>query len=971
MAGANYEVNISVDIQQALNKLNTLEAKIKSFNTAMAGGGPGGRRPGRMAAENINTLTRAQDKRFRLLQKIDRLEEKGANVAKLRAGLAKLTEAQGRRQFGTFNQMARLLDRQVKLEQAKLRTQKEQSKVVADQLNKARRLGGARSPIRGAVTMPGSPAQLAAAARAGGPVSSIRGSVNQPGSPAFIEAQQRAIDRAARAGGARSSIRGSINEPRSPAFIEAQTRELQRVARLGGATSPIKGSTEIPGSPAFIEAQAKERDQALRRSQQIGGARSSVRGSRNTPGSPAFIEAQQAELTRVARQGGARSPIMGSPDIPGSPAFIEAQARARDQALRRAARIGGPRSPIQGTETMPGSPRALAAGRRRQGLRGQAIGRRFSDVALGGGFPLLFGGGPGAVLGGAVGGATGGGLGAQIALSALGQTFDKVLVSAMNLGKALSDVNPDVQRLAEAAGFAGTETAMLLDKIEKYGDKAQAAQLATKLLATQIGQDGVTALKTFGDDAVKLGNALSVIFSQVLANIAKAAGPLLQGLARFANEGALIGGFKARKGGLTGPEQLAQDILNQEAFTGSGSGLVGNLGERKLRERAAALNIVGLDVKSDQAMREFARSTAVSSQQRFQQPVLKEIETVAGGIQTPKEASAAKAAALAAKAAARRLQASQQRIALLGVETKKQKEITGFKDKIAKFELDGDKMSATRVALEMQLKEIEAQKASAVERISRELPLQQQLSEQIAINEKFAAKEAEARAATTRELNRLEKERYLERIDEKAVEIQQQQALNVQYQQQLALAEQISQTLGQGMAQVFDLLITGAQNWGQALQNIAATVLQDIARQLIQIYVIEQAIGFMKTLFNPEAALVAPGGRYEGSSQSPGQFFSKPPQALPPIPPKAKGGPVSSGMPYLVGERGPELFVPGAKGNIVPNNAMGGSNIVVNVDASGSSVEGDNRQQKQLGEAIGIAIRQELIKQQRPGGLLA
>jgi hypothetical protein len=85
----------------------------------------------------------------------------------------------------------------------------------------------------------------------------------------------------------------------------------------------------------------------------------------------------------------------------------------------------------------------------------------------------------------------------------------------------------------------------------------------------------------------------------------------------------------------------------------------------------------------------------------------------------------------------------------------------------------------------------------------------------------------------------------------------------------------------------------------------------------------------------------------------------------------AKGGSVSANTPYLVGERGPELFVPGAQGNIVPNNAMSASNIVVNVDASGSSAEGDSNQQKQLGEAIGIAIRQELIKQQRPGGLLA
>ena len=74
--------------------------------------------------------------------------------------------------------------------------------------------------------------------------------------------------------------------------------------------------------------------------------------------------------------------------------------------------------------------------------------------------------------------------------------------------------------------------------------------------------------------------------------------------------------------------------------------------------------------------------------------------------------------------------------------------------------------------------------------------------------------------------------------------------------------------------------------------------------------------------------------------------------------------------PYLVGERGPELFVPGAQGNIVPNNAMGGSNIVVNVDASGSSVEGDAQQSKALGQAIGAAVQAEIVKQKMPGGLL-
>jgi hypothetical protein len=39
---------------------------------------------------------------------------------------------------------------------------------------------------------------------------------------------------------------------------------------------------------------------------------------------------------------------------------------------------------------------------------------------------------------------------------------------------------------------------------------------------------------------------------------------------------------------------------------------------------------------------------------------------------------------------------------------------------------------------------------------------------------------------------------------------------------------------------------------------------------------------------------------------------------------RATGGPVSAGGAYMVGERGPELFVPGASGRIVPNSQLGG-----------------------------------------------
>ena len=89
------------------------------------------------------------------------------------------------------------------------------------------------------------------------------------------------------------------------------------------------------------------------------------------------------------------------------------------------------------------------------------------------------------------------------------------------------------------------------------------------------------------------------------------------------------------------------------------------------------------------------------------------------------------------------------------------------------------------------------------------------------------------------------------------------------------------------------------------------------------------------------------------------------------LPGRANGGSVMAGQSYMVGERGPELFTPGRSGSIAPNGSIGGANIVVNVDATGSSAQGDPDASKRLGAAIGLAVQQELIKQKRPGGLLA
>ena len=57
---------------------------------------------------------------------------------------------------------------------------------------------------------------------------------------------------------------------------------------------------------------------------------------------------------------------------------------------------------------------------------------------------------------------------------------------------------------------------------------------------------------------------------------------------------------------------------------------------------------------------------------------------------------------------------------------------------------------------------------------------------------------------------------------------------------------------------------------------------------------------------------------------------------------REKGGPVSQGKPFIVGEKGPELFVPNQSGNIVANNKMGGSPVAVTFNINTVDARGFN-----------------------------
>ena len=181
----------------------------------------------------------------------------------------------------------------------------------------------------------------------------------------------------------------------------------------------------------------------------------------------------------------------------------------------------------------------------------------------------------------------------------------------------------------------------------------------------------------------------------------------------------------------------------------------------------------------------------------------------------------------------------------------------------------------------------------------------------------------------------------------------------------------VADTVGSAFGESFKGIVKGTMTAQDALRNLfqrTADAFLDMAAQMIakqiQLKILGIGLNFAGGLFS--------GGGSAGANNIAFGSQNLGINTASNFPGFADGGRPPVGRASIVGERGPELFVPDRAGTIVPNNAMGGAmNVVVNVDASGSSVEGDEEQANQFGSAIATAIQSELIKQKRPGGLLA
>ena len=153
-----------------------------------------------------------------------------------------------------------------------------------------------------------------------------------------------------------------------------------------------------------------------------------------------------------------------------------------------------------------------------------------------------------------------------------------------------------------------------------------------------------------------------------------------------------------------------------------------------------------------------------------------------------------------------------------------------------------------------------------------------------------------------------------------------------------------------------DFVMTGTLNF----RNLANSIISDMVRIAIQQTITAPFTKWFGGLF----------GNADGNAFIDGKVQKY-----------AKGGivnkptlfPMANGM-GLMGEKGAESVMPlkrGRDGKLGVIAHGGGTNIVVNVDASGSSVEGDETEGRALGRLIGAALQAEIVNQKRPGGLLA
>jgi hypothetical protein len=142
------------------------------------------------------------------------------------------------------------------------------------------------------------------------------------------------------------------------------------------------------------------------------------------------------------------------------------------------------------------------------------------------------------------------------------------------------------------------------------------------------------------------------------------------------------------------------------------------------------------------------------------------------------------------------------------------------------------------------------------------------------------------------------------------------------------------EAVGQSVSNAFKGMLTGATSWKDGMRSLIGTVIDE----LWKLFVVQKIVGLIS-------------GALGGATGTPVKGFGSGTTAA--LTGKAIGGSVGKNKPYMVGEQGPELFIPGGSGTIIPNRNLssngGGGNFNISVDARGASDPAAVRAQVQQG----------------------
>jgi len=177
---------------------------------------------------------------------------------------------------------------------------------------------------------------------------------------------------------------------------------------------------------------------------------------------------------------------------------------------------------------------------------------------------------------------------------------------------------------------------------------------------------------------------------------------------------------------------------------------------------------------------------------------------------------------------------------------------------------------------------------------------------------------------------------------------------------------------------IVSLTTTGSFNFRQ----FALSVVEEITRMVTRLLILAPLLQFIQSLI-PGNGIGAnfPSGANLLKVAFPGLAVGANGMVIGPegLQKFAKGGVVNRPtlFPFangtgLMGEAGPEAIMPLKRGRDGKLGVAGGggTNITVNVDAKGTSVQGDEGRGGQLARVVASAVQAELIKQKRPGGLI-